>query len=182
MAHDLIYGKLARDWSCGKATKDATESTSGHAIGNVLDKPKETPQALGLAVRSEIQRNYDTIVRLTTTRRLPEAEQKAFRPFLQKWFKFALPKDGNFRSTDTLALLNFRVANQRFTERLALFEKLAKTPLKEPVKPETSAASIIPFSPPGSQIPESRRPWGLLTILGLAIGCLGYAFGRTKKE
>jgi hypothetical protein len=166
MAHDLILGKTKLDWSCGRAMSSPP--------ARALDDPNVSPQKLGEIVRSEIQKNYDTIVTLTTAKRLPEAERKAFGGFFRKWIAFALPKDGKFHSEDTVALINFRSANSSFVPRLKILADLARTPL-------TKSPGMV--TPTGTSTPDPPRPWGLLSILGLGLGLfgLGFASGQSRK-
>jgi hypothetical protein len=171
MAYDLIFGKTRRNWSCGSvlALADAkTPLTYDFAA-------KGDAKRVGALVREEIQKNVNTIVRLDTAKRLPIAVRKEFGGFMRKWYDFNTPRDGKYTANDFVALLNFREANKRFTERLNIFDQLAKTPLKQPVAP----TSLVPFGLPGSQ-PPSPRPWGWLLGLGLGLAGLGFVAGKAR--
>jgi hypothetical protein len=172
MSFDLIFGKTHRDWSCGAvlALDDVKDS---QALRDDLFARRDSKK-LGSLVKAEIQKNFTTIVRLDTAKRLPVAERKAFGTFMRKWIDFNYNKNGRFVESDFVALMNFREANKRFTERLTVFDKIARTPLKQPL----ASTAMVPFSPPGSQAPESPRPWGWL--LGLGLGLAGLGFITTK--
>lgn len=129
---------------------------------------------IGGLVKAEIQKNFNDIVRLDTAKRLPIVERKAFGVFLRKWFDFNFARDGKYTEDDFVALVNFREANKRFTERLTIFDQMAKTPLKQPV----AVTSMVQFHPPGSQAPDAPRPWGWL--LGLGLGLAGLSFITNK--
>ena len=174
MAFDLIFGRTRRDWSCGAvlALDDVKDS---RAIQDDLFARKDSKK-IGSLVKSEIQKNFNTIVRLDTAKRLPIAERKAFGIFMRKWVDFNYNKNSQFTEADFVTLMNFREANKRFTERLAVFDQVAKTPLKKPL----ATAAMIHFSPPGSQAPESPRPWGWLLGLGLGLAGLGFITGKMR--
>ena len=180
MAHDLIFGKTNRDWSCGVWTGPDKEHRQ-----LALDVAAQTDsKKLGQLVRDEIQRNYTTIVRLDTAKRLPVVERKAFGVFMRKWIDFGTAHTQKsaqpiFTSEDIVALNNFREANKRFTERLNIFDQMAKTPLKEPVKiTPTTSTDMVQFHPPGWQGPSAPRPWGWLLSLGLGLAGLGFLVGK----
>ena len=195
MAYDLIFGRTRRDWSCG-----GTGTQSLGALG-ILSLPTEASRRqlaldvsaqadskrLGQLVRDEIQKNYDTIVRLDTAKRLPVVERKAFGGFMRKWVEFGSAHTaGNsaqpaFTNEDVVALRNFREANRRFTDRLAVFDQMARTPLREtPRLAPATSSNAIQFHPPGWQIPHSDRPWGWLLGLGLGLAGLGFLAGKKR--
>ena len=187
MARDLILGKTNRDWSCGIwagpvwAGPDKSHKQLALDVAAQIDSKK-----LGQLVREEIQKNYDTIVRLDTARRLPVVERKAFGVFMRKWVDFGSSRAQKsaqpvFAGEDVVALKNFREANRRFTDRLVVFDQMAKTPIKEPVKltPVTST-EMTQFHPPGWQGPTAPRPWGWLISLGLGLAGLGFLVGKNR--
>ena len=210
MAYDLIFGKTRRDWSCGGlGAQRVFDSTLGsQTLGSqtlgaqgILSLPTESSRRqlaldvsaqtdskkLGQLVRDEIQKNYDTIVRLDTARRLPVVERRAFGGFMRKWVDFGASRTtGNraqpeFTGEDVVALRNFREANQRFTDRLAVFDQMAKTPLREtPRLAPATSSNAIQFHPPGWQTPPSDRPWGWLLGLGLGLAGLGFLAGKKR--
>jgi hypothetical protein len=93
----------------------------------------------------------------------------------------AFSEGRKFKGEDVVALRNFREANRRFTERLAVFEKVAKTPLKEPVAMlPAPSGSMIPFQPPEAIAPASPLPWGWIVGVGASLGCIGFLYGRKK--
>jgi hypothetical protein len=186
MAHDLILGKTRHDWSCGSWLSLPTEASRRQLA---LDVSAQTDsKKLGQLVRDEIQKNYSTIVRLDAAKRLPVVERKAFGVFMRKWVDFGAAHaqasaQPVFTSDDVVALRNFREANQRFTERLAVFDQMARTPLKKPLRLAPAADSeIIQFHPPGWQSPSSGRPWGWLLGLGLGLAGLGFLAGKNRKQ
>jgi hypothetical protein len=175
MSFDLIFGKTQRDWSCG-AVLALEDVKNPQALQDDLFARRDSKK-LGSLVKAEIQKNFTTIVRLDTAKRLPVAERKAFGAFMRKWVDFNFKKNSQFAESDFVALMNFREANKRFTERLAVFDKVAQTPLKQPL---VTTTTVVPFLPPGSQAPESPRPWGWL--LGLGLGLAGLGFITTKLQ
>ena len=178
MAYDLIFGKTSRNWSCG-AVLSLADAQNPDALKDDLFARRDAKQ-VGSLVKNEIQQNYNTIVRLDTAKRLPLAVRKEFGSFMRKWYDFNVPRDGKYTQNDFMALLNFREANKRFTERLTIFDKLAKTPLKQPLSPPTGTTAMTPFSPPGSLIPETPRPWGWLLGLGLGLAGMGFLAGKAQ--
>ena len=176
MAYDLIFGKTSRDWSCGgQILSLADVRDNPRAIEDDLFARRDAKR-IGVLAREEIQKNFTNIVRLDTAKRLPVAVRKEFGGFLRKWYAFNEPRNGKYTEADFVALVNFREANKRFTERLAIFDQLAKTPLKQPVAP----TSLVPFGLPGSQAPASPRPWGWLLGLGLSLAGVGFLAGKAK--
>jgi len=138
-----------------------------------------TVSALAETTTSEINKNAKTYLSLTKAKRLPEAEKAAFRTFHRKWVDYNDRHKRTFVEADQLALWNFRKANEVFTERLAVFVAVAKTPLKP--KKETSTALMPygrPFKAPGSDLPESGRAWPILLGAGLAVAGLGMMLTR----
>lgn len=193
MAHDLIFGKTDRDWSCGfvpaallavsaakkyqKSKKDKRAritSTPGEARTKLAETlvAKGDAQGLGDIVRMEIQENANKADALGKAGKLPAAERQAFGSFMNKWLTYAVEKNGTYVQEDLLRILQFRAANRRFTERLTVIEKLGKTPPSQPlVKPEESTALV----PAG----EKSSVW--LVALGLGAGLLGLLFGIRKR-
>jgi hypothetical protein len=178
MAYDLIFGKTSRNWSCG-AVLSLADAQDASKLNNDLFARRDAKR-IGVLVKEEIQQNFTTIVRLDTAKRLPMAVRKEFSGFVRKWYDFNTPRDGKYTQADFMALLNFREANKRFTERLTIFDKLAKTPLKQPLTPSSSSTSMVPFSPPGSQIEDSPKPWGLILGLGLSLAGVGFLAGKAR--
>jgi len=182
MAHDLVFGKTRRDWSCGVwAGPDRSHKQLALDVNAEIDSKK-----LGQLVREEIQKNYDTIVRLDAARRLPVVERKAFGVFMRKWVDFGAvhaQKSAQpvFAGEDVVALKNFREANRRFTDRLAIFDQMAKTPVREPLKlTPVTAMETVQFHPPGWEGPSAPRPWGWLISLGLGLAGLGFLVGKNR--
>ena len=178
MAYDLIVGKTKRDWSCGSILSLPTEAAKRETTVDTFAQ-LEAPE-IGNAVRNEIQKNYNTIVRLDTAKRLPVAVRKEFGGFLKKWLAFGTSHNGKFSGIDTVALNNFREANKRFTERLLVFDRLAKTPLTMPLKQPAPPVALTLFHPPGWQAPTSPRPWGWLLSLGLGLLGLRFLAGKNR--
>jgi hypothetical protein len=175
MAHDLIFGKLARDWSCG-AVLSLADVKDPKALEYDLFATRDAKR-IGSLAKEEIQKNFATIVKLDTAKRLPVAVRKEFGAFMRKWVDFNYARNSKYAERDFVALMNFREANKRFTERLAIFDQLAKTPLKQPVSP----TSLVPFGLPGSQAPTTPRPWGWLLGLGLGLAGLGFVAGKARS-
>jgi hypothetical protein len=174
MAYDLIFGKIRRNWSCG-AVLSLTDAQAPGTLEYDLSAKRDALRVGSLA-RAEIQENINTIVRLDTAKRLPLAVRKEFGGFLKKWYDFNTPRGGKYTPRDFIALVNFREANKRFTERLVIFDQLAKTPLKQPVSP----TSLVPLGLPGSLQPLPARPWGWLFGLGLSLAGLGFIAGKAR--
>jgi hypothetical protein len=179
MAHDLIFGKLARDWSCG-AVLSLADVKDPKSLEYDLFATRDAKR-IGSLAKEEIQKNFATIVKLDTAKRLPIAVRKEFGAFMRKWVDFNYARNSKYAERDFVALMNFREANKRFTERLAIFDQLAKTPLKQPVAPTLgSSPSLVPFRLPSSQAPITPRPWGWLLGLGLGLAGLGFIAGKAR--
>jgi hypothetical protein len=174
MAYDLIFGKTTRNWSCGAAMSLA-EVQDPQTLQDDLFIRRDVKR-LGSLTREEIQKNFNTIVRLDTAKRLPIAVRKEFGGFLRKWYDFNIPRNAKYVDADFIALINFREANKRFTERLTIYDQLAKTPLKQPVAP----TSLVPFGLPGEHPPSTPRPWGWILSLGLGLAGIGFLAGKAK--
>jgi hypothetical protein len=174
MAYDLIFGKTARNWGCGAVLALADVQNPQELETDLF--ARRDANRIGALAKEEIQKNFTTIVRLDTAKRLPVAFRKEFGGFMRKWVNFNYGRDGKYTERDFVSLLNFREANKRFTERLNVFDQLAKTPLKQPVAP----TSLVPFGLPGAQAAATPRPWGLILGLGLGLAGLGYAAGKTR--
>ena len=174
MAHDLIFGKTSRDWSLGRSSLCGIllDPTITSQLAEQGLKPAFETRALAKKVRADIDKNVREMTRLTNEKRLPEVERKAFGVFFRKWLAFNEEKNQKFTSDDFVALTNFSEANKRFTERLAVFTQMAKTPLKTPVGPVESVA-LVPTV-------EGGKPWGFW--MGLGLGVLGLGFlARIKR-
>ena len=179
MAHDLVFGRTARDWSCGGEILSLADAKNPDQPQYDLFARRDAKR-LGVLVKEEIQKNFTTIVRLDTAKRLPLAVRKEFGGFFRKWYDFNTPRDGKYTEADFMALLNFREANKRFTERLAIFDKLAKTPLKQPLVTPTTNVALTTFSPLGTPSPSTPRPWGWLLGLGLGLAGVGFLAGKAR--
>jgi hypothetical protein len=169
MAYDLIFGKTRRNWGCGALISlppsEFQQQMARDSIAKIeVDK-------LGKLVRDEIQKNFNAILALHANGRIPEADRKAFGPFLKKWIDFGLDRNGKFQAADIVPLKNFREANKRFSERLKVFSQVASTPLKQPLVLAESK-ELVPFHPPGWKSPETSRPWAWLFALGAGLGFL----------
>ena len=176
MAYDLIFGKTSRDWSCGKQLLSLADARDPNRSENDLFTRRDTKR-LGALVKDEIQTNFKTILRLDTAKRLPVATRKEYGNFFRKWYDFNYPRDGKYTDQDFVALLNFREANKRFTERLAVYDQLAKTPIKQPITP----TSLVPLGfPGGGPAPSTPRPWGWLLGLGLGLAGAGFLAGKAR--
>ena len=172
MALDLIFGKTKRNWSCG--------AYGAFAMPDQPATPSPTQLSssdLASLTRSEIDKNTRETIRLTNEKRLPELERKAFGAFFRKWLNFFDTRKGTFKGPDYVALWNFRDANKRFTERLATFAVLAKTPLHQPVD-LVKSAEVALTRPPGYDPFSTPRPWGWLLGLGLGLAGLGFITGK----
>lgn len=172
MAHDLIFGSTSRDWSCGSVLS-FSDVKNPETLEHDLFANRDV-STLGPIVKKEIQANFDTAFRLENAKRLPLAERQAFGRFMSRWVDFNFKKDEKFTKSDFVPLLNFREANKRFTERLAVLDRLAKTPLKTPLA--TTALAQVPAG--GQQLAPRRSPWAWLW--GLGLGLAGVAFVKTK--
>lgn len=179
MAYDLVFGKTSRNFSCGAQVAKSLYDLepSGSPDG---EYKYTSPVDLGKKVKDEIQKNFDTAFRLTNAKRLPEVERKNFGLFMKKWLEFASPKTPKFKEEDLVMLMNFRKANERFTERFAIFDKMASTPLKVPVEIKPESKAMVQFVPPGTMLEKPKFPWILTSIFGLGVGILGFVFGKRK--
>jgi len=176
MSYDLILGQTSRDWSCGGEMPSLTTEAKKPSTPSMAVEDAEK-------VRWEIDTNANLVLRLMKAKRLPEAERLAFGKFFKKWSDYYSAHRGKFVPRDQLALWNFRKVNQQFGARLAVFETVARTPIKPPVapSPDTSARASTstalvptkpPFRPPGSSAPSSVRAWTVLLGAGLGIAAL----------
>lgn len=178
MAHDLIFGKTSRDWSCGALVQRFPTSSPVQADLDVaIETSASSVESLFQEVRKAIQQNFDSAVRLTRAKRLPGAEWKSFSQFMNKWLAFGLSKNGTFGPDDIDSLAAFREANKRFTERLAVYLNIANTPLKKPIQlPLPAPVALAPTAPPPDK--SGGGSWGWLLGLGLGLAGLGFIVGK----
>jgi hypothetical protein len=173
MAYDLILGQTSRDWSIGNSSmcgsSYALDPGTSSFDQNAREYLTKDSVALGKAARDEIDKNTREAIRLTNDKRLPEVDRKAFGAFFKKWLAFNESKKGKFVGSDYVAILNFREANKRFTERLAVFAQLAAIPLKTPVAPLPSSTAMTVPAP--AKVKPPAFPWGFL--MGLSLGLVG---------
>ena len=165
MAHDLIFGRTKRDWSCG--AHPAPAEPEGLVTQSQVDELAKT-------TNSEIIKSTNLAIKLSRSKRLPDAEKEPFKRFHKKWLAFMDSHRSGCRVEDALALWNFRKVNERFKTRFDVFAKVATTPLRKPSEPSpTEIASPAPRAPAWS--------WSLPLWAGIAIAGLTWLGGATKK-
>lgn len=185
MAHDLILGKTNRDWSCGEIADNFISATISTSVDETRQRLAESlvakgdAQGLGNIVRSEIQANADLAVTLASTGKLPVSERKAFGVFMKKWVAYAGEKNGRYVQDDFMRILQFRATNRRFTERLAVFDRMSKVAPGEPLV--ATPLPLLQPAPGTALVPASMAPSGWMVKLGLGLGIIGLFLGLTRK-
>jgi hypothetical protein len=177
MAHDLILGKINRDWSCGDLIE---RHPWPEQPGPENAPPSSDPRAEGLfaETRSAIQSNFDTVQRLSRARRLPKSERKEFTDFMSKWMNFGMAKQGTLTAADVATIAQFRDANKQFTERLASYSRPSgEAPKDAARRPDLPTSPGSPEAPPA----EQKIPWGWVIALGVGVAGLGYAVGKPAR-
>ena len=165
MAHDLIFGKTARDWSCG-AHPASADPVNVVTQAQVDDLAKSTNR--------EIIQATNLAIKLSRDKRLPDAEKTPFRKFHKKWLAFMDNHKRGCSMEDALALWNFRKLNQRFKARFDMFAKVATTPVGKPIE-AAPATAMVPAPK------ASAWSWAVPLWAGLAIAGLTWLGGTKKK-
>ena len=165
MAYDLIFGKTKRDWSCG-AHPTSTDPTGVATQAQVDELAKNTNR--------EIIRSTNLAIKLSRSKRMPEAEKEPFKRFHKKWLAFMENRRNGYRVEDALALWNFRKLNERFRTRFDVLAKVAATPIRKPT--ETTATETTALVPR-----TSAWTWMLPLWAGIAITGLTWLSGNSKK-
>ncbi len=166
MSYDLIFGKTARDWSCGAHVESSApiEITTRLQVNRLAEDTNR-----------EIVRSTNLAIRLGQNKRLPDAEKEPFKRFHKKWLAFMGSKKGRYRPEDTLALWNYRKLNERFKARFDVFAKVAATPLRKPPTPaKTTALAAFP-----KQV--SLWTWAVPLWAGLTIAGLTWLGGISRR-
>jgi len=165
MAYDLIFGKTKRNWSCG-AHPASTDPTGVVTQAQVDELAKST--------NGEIVKSTNLAIKLSRSKRMPEAEKEPFKRFHKKWLDFTASRKDGCRIADALALWNFRKLNERFKARFDVLARVAATPIRKPAE-EGSAetAALVPRT--------SAWTWALPLWAGIAIAGLSWLGGTTKK-
>ena len=149
MAHDLVFGKTSRDWSCGGAFVDPSQPWSGQPPAPVLAGQ----------VRAEVSRSAGLASRLRRAGRLPDADWRSVGQLHRRWVDFCdrHPRE-EFGEADVLALWNFREANRKISGRLRVLAALAS-----PARP-AGTRELAPAQ-------TDARPW--YALLGAALALVG---------
>jgi hypothetical protein len=161
MAHDLIFGRTTRDWSCG-----------GAAAPPATDPPWERlPEAprLAEAVRSEMSRAASSAIRLRRRGRLPDATWREFGKLHRRWLALSDARRGRWREADSLLLWNLRKTCEGFGQKFATLGDLSR-PGSTALVPATSTTSP----------PSSPAPWYLALGAALALAGVGM-FSRSRE-
>ena len=165
MAYDLIFGKTKRNWSCG-AHPASTDPTGVVTQAQVDELAKTT--------NDEIVKSTNLAIKLSRSKRMPEAEKEPFKRFHKKWLAFMGSRRDGCRIEDTLALWNFRKLNERFKARFDVLARVAATPLRKPAgEGSTETTALAPRI--------SAWTWALPLWAGIAIAGLSWLGGTTKK-
>jgi hypothetical protein len=170
MAMDLFLGRTGWNWSRG--VKASSVCGAGTELFTVLE---DMPPALAERIRGEIDATSRETIRLINLKRLPEADRNTWKRFFKKWLVYWDGKKGDFSSQDRVTLINFQKANKLFSDRIAIFSQVAKTPLV-PRKKEEKIEK--PFRPEGSTPPSGGSSWKWLVGVGLGMIGLGFLSGR----
>ena len=165
MAYDLIFGKTARDWSCG-AHPASTDPVGVVTQAQVDDLAKSTNR--------EIIQATNLAIKLSRDKRMPDAEKAPFKKFHKKWLAFMESHRNGCGVGDALALWNFRKLNERFRSRLDVFARVAATPIRKPAG--SDAAESTALAPR-----TSAWTWALPLWAGIALAGLSWLGGATKK-
>ena len=165
MAYDLIFGKTARDWSCG-AHPASTDPVGVVTQAQVDDLAKSTNR--------EIVRTTNLAIKLSRDKRMPDAEKAPFKKFHKKWLAFMESHRNGCGVGDALALWNFRKLNERFKARFDMFARVATIPVSKPI--EAAPAQATPLVPR-----TSTWSWAVPLWAGIAIAGLTWLGGTTKK-
>jgi hypothetical protein len=165
MAYDLIFGKTSRNWSCG------THLVSTDPTGVVTQAQVDE---LAKATNGEIVQSTNLAIKLSRSKRLPDAEKEPFKRFHGKWMAFTASRRNGCRIADALALWNFRKLNERFRSRLDVFARVATTPVGKPIE-AAPATAMVPAPK------ASAWSWAVPLWAGLAIAGLTWLGGTKKK-
>jgi hypothetical protein len=160
MAHDLIFGKTTRDWSCGNLVATPVPERPWDLLPEV---PKQAE-----AVRSEMSRTAASAIRLRRTGRLPEADWQGFRKLHKRWVSLSESRRGRWRESDSLQLWNLREACKSFSQRFAALDALSKP----------ASTALSPATPP-SPTPSSHSPW--YAALGAALALAGVGLFTRRR-
>jgi hypothetical protein len=163
VAHDLIFGKTPRDWSCGRAV-------AAPAPGQPWDRLPEVG-AQAETVRAEVARAAATAIRLRRAGRMPDAEWKAFGKLHRRWLDLSDSRRGRWREGDSLLLWNLREACKDFTRRFATLGDLSR--------PASTALATVPPPPPAT-LPSSGA-WHVALGAALALAGIGL-FTRARER
>jgi hypothetical protein len=154
MAHDLIFGKTPRDWSCG-----------GHAVEVPVperpwDRLPEVPKQAEV-VRSLMTKTATAAIKSRRAGRLPDADWRGFGKLHKQWLALSDARRGKWRESDALLLWNLREACQTLAQKIAALDELSK--------PKTTA--LAPAPPPPT--PTASTPWYVALGAALALAGVG---------
>lgn len=168
MAHDLIFGKTGRDWSCGI-------SASPDSPGEI--RSKEQTVALADATRTEISNNVKACRQLMRDRKIPEQHRLAFSKFNKRWGEYPMSIKLDPQISDALALYTFRKQNQRFT---SLFAALASTPGPGPKISDAELAIETKTETRTEDKKDDQDGSTVLKLLGAGLLIAGIGFAISK--
>jgi len=160
MAHDLIFGKTSRDWSCGRTVEVSVPERPWDRLPEV---PKQAE-----AVRSEMSKTATNAVRLRRAGRLPDAEWRGFGKLHRRWLDLSDSRRGRWRESDSLLLWNLREACGKFARKFAVLGDLSS--------PAGTALATVPPPP----APPSSGPW--YVALGAALALAGTGLISSLKR
>jgi hypothetical protein len=165
MAYDLIFGRTKRNWSCG-AHPASTDPTGVVTQAQVDELAKTT--------NGEIVKSTNLAIKLSRSKRMPEAEKEPFKRFHKKWLSFTGSRRDGCRIEDALALWNFRKLNERFKARFDVLARVAATPIRKPAGEGSAETTAL--------VPKiSAWTWALPLWAGIAIAGLSWLGGNSKK-
>jgi hypothetical protein len=163
-----IGAYLIKHFSPG-TTPDAKQQE----VDTAIETANQSIENLFTGIRDEIQSNYNTILRLSKTRRLPKSERENFNNFMTRWIEFGQSRNGAFTTEDIEQLNSFKKENDNFTQRLAKhIAVLSAIPTTLAV---SQTASRTPTTNP-SEITEPPKPMLSNTVIAaLAVGSVAAA-------
>jgi hypothetical protein len=153
VAHDLIFGRTNRNWSCGSAAATPAPEQPRARLPEVPEQAS--------VVRSLMSSTAATAIRLHRSGRLPEADWRAFGELHRRWVSLSDSRRGHWREADSLTLWRLRGACDAFVKKFSSLEELSR--------PRVTA--LAPTPPP--QPPTISGPWCAALGAALALAGLG---------
>jgi hypothetical protein len=161
MAHDLIFGKTSRDWSCGGAATPPATSPPWERL-------PEAPR-LAEAVRSEMSRAASAAIRLRKRGLLPDAAWREFGKLHRRWITLSDARRGRWRESDSLLLWNLRKSCEGFGQKFSTLDDLSRP----------GSTALVPTTPT-PPAPSSPAPW--YVALGAALALAGVGLFTNSRE